>query len=66
MIVYKENKTVNEPKKRTCVKCKSELGIESSDITKYEEVDLSNERYFVDGFVDGFVCPVCSTLQRLN
>ena len=53
-------------RKRTCVKCKSELGIESSDITKYEEVDLRNERYFVDGFVDGFVCPVCSTLQRLN
>lgn len=64
MIVYKENKTVNEPKKRTCVKCKSELGIESSDITKYEEVDLRNERYLY--FVDGFVCPVCSTLQRLN
>lgn len=61
MVVYKEISLTKEPKKRTCKKCKSELGIEESDIIKYEEFDQREGKYFVDGFK----CPICNTEQPL-
>ncbi len=63
MIVYQEKKIKPKyPKKRTCQKCKSELGIEENDIIRYEEIDQREGRYTVKGFI----CPVCKTEQSMN
>lgn len=62
MIVYEDKNKPKEPKRRTCTKCNSILGIEEQDIIKYEEFDQREGKYFVDGFI----CPVCNTEQSMN
>lgn len=62
MIIYEDKNKCKEPKKVACQKCKSVLGVEEQDIIAYEEFDQREGKYYVDGFK----CPCCDNMQRLN
>lgn len=60
MIVYEAKEIQPEyPKKRTCRKCKSVLGIEKNDIQTF---------HFKKPFlpITGYKCPVCGEIQNLG
>ncbi len=61
MIIYEEKKLEPEPKRVTCKKCKSLLGVEKHDIIKISQFDQREGQYYVDGFK----CPICQNEQTL-
>ncbi len=63
MIVYQENKIVSEwPKKRTCKKCQSVLGIEKEDVGTYY-LHEQREGYYP---ITGYRCPICQEAQTVG
>lgn len=63
MIIYEEKKPKPKwPKKRTCKKCSSILGIEENDIKTYYIQDQKEGHYPIKGYK----CPVCEEIQELG
>lgn len=60
--IYEDKNKSKEPVRVSCRNCKSILGVEESDIIKYEEFDQRVGKYYVDGFI----CPLCKHEQRLK
>lgn len=66
MLVYKVSERFDFPKKRKCVKCGSELGIEHSDIILIEKTQTHPKYGARDYKVKAFECIICKEIQQLD